>query len=216
MKAMILAAGRGERLRPLTDVTPKPLLIYQGKPLIEYSLERLRQAGFNDIVINVAHLGQQIIEYCGDGKRWGVNIVYSNEGTQALETAGGIAKALPLLGDAAFVVVNADVVCDYDLSALRQKTVDWAHLVMVANPQHHQQGDFGVDDQGRLSCVVESKSTYSGIGVYHPRLFAGVPAQPLKLRPVLDEAIQAGHLTGELFGGRWDDIGTVERLLSAA
>lgn len=215
MKAMILAAGRGERLRPLTDVTPKPLLRYQGKPLIEYSLERLQQAGFTDVVINVAHLGGQIIEHCGDGQRWHLNICYSDEGAQALETAGGIAKALPLLGLQAFIVVNADVVCDFPLADLRNKAVDLAHLVMVKNPNHHQQGDFGIDELGRLSSQVAEKYTYSGIGIYHPDLFAGIPAEPLKLRPVLDQAIQQQRLSGQLFEGRWEDVGTVERLLSA-
>ena len=217
MKAMILAAGRGERMRPLTDATPKPLLKAAGKTLIEYCLKNLATAGFNDIVINVAYRGRQIMDYCGNGSRWGVSIHYSDEGETALETAGGIAKALPLLGDAPFLVVNADILFDYPLAALRDKTVDLAHLVMIDNPPHHPRGDFCLHASGLLSEQGEEKLTFSGIGIYRPALFADVKAdQPLKLRPVLNQAMQQGKVSGERFDGMWLDIGTPERLLEVS
>lgn len=212
MKAMILAAGRGERMRPLTDITPKPLLKAGGKALIEYSIERLVAAGFKEIVINVAHLGRQIKDYCGNGKRWGASIAYSDEGETALETAGGIALALPLLGDKPFLVVNADIVSDFPLAQLRDKKIDLAHLVLVDNPPHHPQGDFSLAANGRLDEHGDEKLTFSGIGVYHPDLFQNIPAGPLKLRPVLDAAIRQGRLSGEKFDGLWLDIGTQQRL----
>ena len=213
MKAMILAAGRGERMRHLTENTPKPLLKIADKALIEYSLEGLVNAGFTEIVINVAYLGQQIQEYCGDGSRWGVSIQYSDEGETALETAGGIAKALPLLGEKPFLVVNADILFDYPLAELRNKQVDWAHLVMIDNPPHHPQGDFCLQADGRLSEQGEPKYTFSGIGVYHPAMFADLQVgQPLKLRPVLNLAMQQQRISGEYFNGLWLDIGTPERL----
>lgn len=215
MKAMILAAGRGERMRPLTDHTPKPLLQVAGKALIEYSLEKLAGAGFTDIVINVAYLGRQIRDYCGDGRRWQVNIEYSDEGAQALETAGGIAKALPLLGDRPFLAVNADILFDYPLAALRDKPVDLAHLVLIDNPPHHPKGDFCLAEDGLLAEQGPEKFTFSGIGVYHPDLFADVSVgQALKLRPVLNRAMQLGQVSGEYFNGLWLDIGTPERLLA--
>ena len=213
MKAMILAAGRGERMRHLTENTPKPLLKIADKALIEYSLEGLVNAGFTKIVINVAYLGQQIQEYCGDGSRWGVSIQYSDEGETALETAGGIAKALPLLGEKPFLVVNADILFDYPLAELRNKQVDWAHLVMIDNPPHHPQGDFCLQADGTLSEQGEPKYTFSGIGVYHPAMFADLQVgQPLKLRPVLNLAMQQQRISGEYFNGLWLDIGTPERL----
>lgn len=212
MKAMILAAGRGERMRPLTDHTPKPLLKAGGKALIEYSIEKLAAAGFNDIVINVAHLGRQIIDFCGNGERWHVNIVYSDEGETALETAGGIAKALTLLGEKPFLVVNADVICDFPLQTLLGKTIDLAHLVLIENPPHHLEGDFSLEQNGLLSEQGLYKLTYSGIGVFHPELFAGIPASPLKLRPVLNQAISRQRISGEKYSGLWRDIGTPERL----
>jgi MurNAc alpha-1-phosphate uridylyltransferase len=214
MKAMILAAGRGERMRSLTDVTPKPLLKVAGKALIEYSIENLVKAGFSQIVINVAYLGQQIKQYCGNGSRWNASIQYSDEGETALETAGGIAKALPLLGDRPFLVVNADIIFDYPLAGLRDKAIDLAHLVLIDNPSHHPQGDFGLDQAGLLSEQGESKFTFSGIGVYRPALFKAVSADHvLKLRPVLALAMQQGRVSGEIFSGLWLDIGTPERLL---
>ncbi|AEF99369.1 N-acetylmuramate alpha-1-phosphate uridylyltransferase MurU [Methylomonas methanica] len=213
MKAMILAAGRGERMRPLTDHTPKPLLQVAGKALIQYSLEKLAAAGFTDIVINVAYLGKQIKEFCGDGSRWQLSIAYSDEGAQALETAGGIAKALPLLGDRPFLVINADILFDYPLAALRDKAIDLAHLVLIDNPPHHPNGDFSLVENGLLAEQGLEKFTFSGIGVYHPDLFAEVSlGQPLKLRPVLNQAMQRGRVSGEYFNGLWLDIGTPERL----
>lgn len=214
MKAMILAAGRGERMRPLTDVTPKPLLKVAGKALIEYSLENLAKAGFFDVVINVAYLGQQIIDYCEDGGRWGLSIRYSDEGNMALETAGGIANALHLLGDEPFLVLNADIVSDYPLLELRKKTIELAHLVMIDNPPHHRQGDFCLHDSGLLSEQGDNKLTFSGIGVYHPSLFTDVKeGQALKLRPVLSLAMQHGKVSAEYFDGLWMDIGTPQRLM---
>ena len=217
MKAMILAAGRGERMGTLTDFTPKPLLSLAGKALIEYSLESLSQAGFKEIVINVAYRGQQIIDYCGDGRRWQVSIQYSDEGSVALETAGGIARALPLLGEQPFLVVNADIIFDYPLSRLRCQSVDLAHLVLIKNPPHHPIGDFYLNPQAKVSEQGSDKLTFSGIGVYHPDLFKAVdPNQPLKLRPVLNQAMQQGKVSGEFFTGLWQDIGTPQRLQEIA
>ncbi|MGZ4959078.1 MAG: N-acetylmuramate alpha-1-phosphate uridylyltransferase MurU [Methylomonas sp.] len=212
MKAMILAAGRGERMRPLTDITPKPLLEAGGKALIEYSIERLVAAGFRDIVINVAHLGRQIKDHCGNGHQWGASIVYSDEGENALETAGGIAFALPLLGDKPFLVINADIVCNFPLAGLRNKKIDMAHLVLVDNPQHHPLGDFNLAKNGLLTEQGEEKLTFSGIGVYHPDLFRNIPIAPMKLRPVLEKVMQQGQVSGERFEGLWLDIGTPQRL----
>ncbi|OQW77489.1 MAG: mannose-1-phosphate guanylyltransferase [Proteobacteria bacterium ST_bin11] len=216
MKAMILAAGRGERMRPLTDHTPKPLLKAAGKTLIEYTIENLAAAGFGDIVINIAHLGEQIKDYCGSGKRWNVSIAYSDEGETALETAGGIAKALPLLGDKPFLALNADIVCDYPLADLRARPIDLAHLVMINNPPHHPEGDFSLTASGLLDQQGTQKLTFSGIGVYHPMLFADIPVAPLKLRPVLNRAMQVQRISGEKFSGLWMDIGTPERLQTLA
>ncbi len=212
MKAMILAAGRGERMRPLTDHTPKPLLTAAGKALIEYNIENLVAAGFTELIINIAHLGDQIKYYCGDGTRWNASIIYSDEGETALETAGGIAKALPLLGDQPFLVLNADIVCNYPLADLRKREIDLAHLVMINNPQHHPEGDFAINAKGLLSDQEPNKLTFSGIGVYHPQLFYDIPAAPLKLKPVLNRAIQQQRISGEKFSGLWMDIGTPERL----
>lgn len=213
MKAMILAAGRGERMRPLTDTTPKPLLKVGGKALIEYCLENLAAAGFVEVVINVAYLGEQIMDFCGDGQRWGVSIKYSDEGETPLETAGGIAKALPLLGEEPFLVINADIFCDYPLAGLRSRRVALAHLVLIDNPAHHPGGDFCLQDNGLLSLACEEKLTFSGIGVYDPDLFADVASdQPLKLKPILSEAIGNDQVSGEYFNGFWLDIGTPARL----
>jgi MurNAc alpha-1-phosphate uridylyltransferase len=210
---MILAAGRGERMRPLTDTMPKPLLAVAGKPLIVWHIERLAAAGFRELVINHAYLGQQIEDALGNGEHWGVSITYSAEGT-ALETAGGIAKALPLLGDQPFVVVNGDVYTDYDFSRLLAglATGGLGHLVLVDNPPQHPQGDFGFMD-GEITVEATVKLTFSGIGLYHPALFAKVPHDcPAKLAPILKDAIHAGKLTAEHYQGVWHDIGTPERL----
>jgi len=212
MKAMILAAGRGERMRPLTDTAPKPLLKAGDKTLIEHSIENLLKAGFNEIVINIAHLGWQIKEYCGNGARWGVSICYSDEGETALETAGGIAKALPLLGEKPFLVVNADIIYDFPLTRLRDKSINLAHLVLIDNPPHHPTGDFSLNENGILSEYGADKLTFSGIGVYAPALFANLQPGPLKLRPILNAAMDREQVSGEKHTGLWLDIGTPERL----
>lgn len=220
MKAMVLAAGRGERMRPLTDLVPKPLLQAGGKPLIVWHLERLARVGLRKVVINHAHLGAQIEAALGDGARWGLSIAYSPEPEGALETAGGIANALPLLGDnEPFLVLNGDIWCDWDLAlaANALRPGDLAHLVLVRNPPHHPQGDFslrgsevGADpaaDGGTRSC------TFSGIGVYRPQLFADIRrGQPAKLAPLLRAAMTQQRVSGELHGGHWVDVGTPQRL----
>jgi MurNAc alpha-1-phosphate uridylyltransferase len=212
MKAFILAAGRGERMRPLTDHTPKPLLPAGGKPLIVWHLERLATAGFKEIVVNHAHLGSQIEAALGDGAQWGLHIQYSPEPPGALETAGGIAAALPLLGNEPFLVVNGDVYCDIDFGRFLKSTAD-AHLVMVPNPAHHNSGDFSLDGARVITADGEQTFTYSGVAVFAPAFFAEVkPGSVMKLRPLLDAAIAAGTLTGERHTGRWVDVGTPQRL----
>ena len=213
MKAMILAAGRGVRMRPLTDTTPKSLLAAGGKPLIVWQLENLARAGFADVVINHAHLGAMIESELGDGSRFGLAIHYSPE-REALETAGGIAAALPLLGAEPFLVINADVHTDYDYSGLGRLQLGdkLAHLVLVDNPAQHPRGDFAL----AAGCVRESGEpmlTFSGMGVYAPRLFAGIPSRAkVALAPLLRKAMAAERVSGEHFRGRWQDIGTAERL----
>ena len=217
MKAFILAAGRGERMRPLTDHTPKPLLCAGGKPLIVWHLERLRESGFREVVINHAHLGEQIEASLGDGSRFGLTIAYSPEPPGALETAGGIAHALDLLGDSPFLVVNGDVWCDWDFRralALAERQ-PLAHLVFVDNPPQHAGGDFCLD--GETVRYASSGSgptlTYAGTGVFSPAFFSGVPpGAVMKMRPLLDAAIAQGTVTGERHDGRWVDVGTPERL----
>lgn len=212
MKAMILAAGKGERMRPLTLTTPKPLVRAGGVPLIEYHLRALVRAGFKDIVINHAWLGQQIEDYLGDGSRFGVSIHFSPEG-EPLETGGGIFRALPLLGDEAFLVVNGDIWTDYDFSALRRPLDGLAHLVLVDNPEHHPDGDFILaDGQIHDGGAAADKLTYSGIAVLHPRLFAGCSDGAFKLAPLLRKAMAEGQVSGEHLKGRWVDVGTHERL----
>ncbi|WP_413439487.1 N-acetylmuramate alpha-1-phosphate uridylyltransferase MurU [Sulfuriferula sp. GW1] len=217
---MILAAGRGERMRPLTDHTPKPLLMAGGKPLIVWHLEKLADAGFTDVVINHAHLGEQIEAMLGDGKAFGIRISYSHE-AQALETAGGIVKALTMLDDAPFLVVNADIWTDYDfrkllprLDAMRTHRAAecLAHLVMVDNPPQHSRGDFALS-ANTVHSDGNALLTFSGIGIYRPALFAGMtPGQPAKLAPLLRWAMQREQVSGEYYAGRWRDIGTPERL----
>lgn len=218
MKAMILAAGRGERMRPLTDSMPKPLLKVGGKPLIVWHIERLVAAGFKTLVINHAYLGQKIEAELGDGSQWDAEIVYSPEGV-ALETAGGIANALPLLGDTPFLVVNGDVFCEIDFSHLEQvlKQPNLAHLVMVNNPEQHPKGDFLLQDDklkaDSFKANGDDKLTFSGIGVYSPMLFKPiVRGEAVKLAPLLKQAMLDGLVTGEHFQGVWHDIGTPERL----
>jgi MurNAc alpha-1-phosphate uridylyltransferase len=210
-RAMILAAGRGERMRPLTDHTPKPLLLVGGKPLIVWHIERLATAGYQEIIINHAHLGHMIEQALGHGEQWGVTIVYSPERV-ALETAGGIANALSLLGDAPFLVVNGDVFTDIDFSQLSLAPSTLAHLIMVDNPPQHIAGDFVLQD-GKLVAGAGDKLTFSGVGVYHPSLFSAIPVgEPAKLAPLLSSAIGRDLVTGAHHHGLWHDIGTPERL----
>jgi MurNAc alpha-1-phosphate uridylyltransferase len=211
MKALILAAGRGERMRPLTDHTPKPLLQVAGKALIEYHIEALGRAGIHDIIINLSYRGAQIEHYLGNGERYGVRLRYSHEGVPALETGGGIFKILPILDEKAFAVVNGDIWTDYDFAGLPQTIDTLAHLVMVDNPEHHQEGDFALQN-GRLLNDGETKLTFSGIGVYRPELFAGCQASAFPLAPLLREAINDNNISGEHYQGTWLDIGTPERL----
>jgi len=216
MKAMILAAGRGERMRPLTDTTPKPLLEAGGKPLIAWTLHALVRCGVSEVVVNLAHLGGEIERALGDGAQWGVRIRYSREPQGALETAGGIAHALPLLGAAPFLLVNGDIHTDYPFASLVGGNVPakgtLAHLVLIDNPPHHPAGDFGLAE-GRLTADASVRYTYSGIGVYDPALFAGVPrGTRCQLAPLLAPEIARGRVSGEHYRGRWFDIGTPERL----
>lgn len=214
MRAMILAAGRGERMRPLTDIKPKPLLEVGGKPLIVWHIERLKHAGFTEIVINHAHLGKQIEQALGGGDRWGVSIVYSPE-EKALETAGGIAQALPLLSpdhSAPFLVVNGDVFTNIDFSAITLNSSDLIHLVMVANPSHNPKGDFALSE-GRLLPQGDVMYTFSGVGVYHPDLFEPIRAgQASPLAPLLRLAIAERRAAATLHMNQWHDIGTPQRL----
>lgn len=212
MKAMILAAGKGERMRPLTLHTPKPLIRAAGVPLIEYHLKALAAAGFVDVVINHAWLGQQIEDHLGDGARFGLRIRYSPEG-EPLETGGGIHRALPLLGDEPFLVVNGDIWTNYDFARLRAPCDGLAHLVLVDNPAHHPGGDFQLH-QGRVSDGVPGMPglTYSGIAVLAPRLFEGCRSGAFKLAPLLREAMAHDQVSGEHHPGRWVDVGTLERL----
>lgn len=211
MKVMILAAGRGERMRPLTDHTPKPLLAAAGKALIEHTIEQLVTAGFHDIVINHAHLGQQIEKRLGDGSAYGAHIQYSPEAA-ALETAGGIINALPLLGDDVFLVVNGDIATDFPFAELKSRHVDLAHLVLVKNPEHHPQGDFGLNREGLVTEGDNEKFTFSGVGLYHPKLFKKPSPGIQKLAPLLHQAIAEQRVSGELHTGFWMDIGTPQRL----
>jgi MurNAc alpha-1-phosphate uridylyltransferase len=219
MKAMILAAGRGERMRPLTDTTPKPLLCAGGKSLIAWHLERLAAADFREIVINHAHLGEQIEASLGNGQNFGLNITYSPEPPGALETAGGIAHALPQLGSEPFLVVNGDIWCDWDVAQAKDRAAvlgqHLAHLVFVDNPPHHAGGDFCLDGERLGHAAGEKKQTvtYAGIGIFSPVFFASVPnGTSMKLRPLLDAAIEARIITGERHAGRWVDVGTPQRL----
>jgi len=211
MKAMILAAGRGERMRPLTDRVPKPLLEVAGKPLIQYHIEALREAGFDELVVNHAHLGEQIVARLGDGRAFGVHIDYSAEPPGALETGGGIRQALPLLGSDAFLVVNGDIWTDYPYRQLRRHPEGLAHLVLVDNPEHHRDGDFRLD-AGRVRVEGDARLTFSGIGLYRPELFADRAPGRFPLAPLLRSAMHTGRVTGEHYQGKWMDIGTTQRL----
>ncbi|QCU91094.1 nucleotidyltransferase family protein [Thiomicrorhabdus sediminis] len=226
MKAMILAAGRGNRLRPITDTLPKPLVPLCGKPLIEYHIEKLARSGVEEIIINHAWLGEQIEQTLGDGSRWGVKILYSAEPEGGLETAGGIINALPLLGENPFVLINGDVYCDFDFSDLIAKAQTLAvkeqgqntdlqlgHLYLVPSPEHNAKGDFGLPE-GRAQGPVSEQGdyTFSGLSVLHPQLFADMPVSFIALAPILRQAMQQQSLTASLQTGLWSDIGTLERL----
>ncbi|MDA3869377.1 MAG: nucleotidyltransferase family protein [Gammaproteobacteria bacterium] len=211
MKAMILAAGRGERLRPLTDHTPKPLLKVGAHSLIEHHLYKLKRAGIDDVIINIAWLGEQIQQSLGNGEKFGLNIHYSDEGAQALETAGGIIKALPLLGES-FLIINGDIYTDYDFEKLTHLELNSeAHLVMVENPDHNSSGDFALEN-GYLQNNGQPLYTYSGIGVYSQPFFADYPEGVAALAPILKEKIARQKVSGELYQNAWTDVGTIERL----
>ncbi len=215
MQAMILAAGLGTRMRPLTDHTPKPLLAVGGKPLIVWHIEKLVRAGYQDIVINMGWLGHQLPAALGDGSRWGIHLHYSDEQAEGiLDTAGGIIKALPLLGTAPFLVINGDVWCDYACEPRTLAAHTLAHLLLVTNPPHHPTGDFALAN-GRAHSEAGAdtpRHTFSGIGYYHPQLFAGLAYGKQPLAPLLRKAMQAGLVSAEFYGGEWLDIGTPERL----
>jgi MurNAc alpha-1-phosphate uridylyltransferase len=215
MKAMILAAGLGQRMRPLTDTIPKPLLVCAGKPLIVYHIEALAAAGIDEIVINHAYLGEQIEKALGDGSRYNVRIRYSPEG-EPMNTGAGIANALPLLGSEPFILTNADVSTDFPFQQLLTQPVDRAHLVMVANPEHNPRGDFALTKTGLLLADRDSDQgvalTYSGIGVLHPKLFDFCPQGPFPLRQPLINAMAQARVSGQLYKGRWTDVGTPQRL----
>lgn len=213
MKAMILAAGRGERMRPLTEHTPKPLLSVGGKPLLQYHLEKLAAAGFEDVVVNVSWLGQQIVDFC-DANPCGCHIHWSRE-PEPLETAGGIIQALPALGDEPFALVNGDIWTDYPFEHFRRQEapVGGAHLVLVDNPPQHRDGDFYLDDAARVAREGPGERfTYAGLGVYDPAMFSGSAPGKQALLPFLLAAIGQDRLRGEHYAGRWEDVGTPERL----
>lgn len=213
MKAMILAAGKGTRMRPLTNHTPKPLLEVAGKPLIVWHIEKLAAAGYRDIVINIAWLGYQIPKALGDGSRWGGSILYSDEQDEAaLETAGGIVKALPLLGAEPFLVVSADVWCAFDFQPVELAAGDLAHLILVKNPGHNPAGDFALQAGRVMADAGDSGYTFSGIAYYHPDLFSGLAYGNRRVAPVLREAMANGRVSGELYQGEWLDVGTPQRL----
>lgn len=215
MKAMILAAGRGSRLRPLTDNVPKALIEVQGTPLIVHHIQRLVDNNVSDIVVNLAHLGPQIKHCLGNGQQFGVNITYSEEPVGGYETGGGIVNALPLLGDKPFLVVNSDIFCSFDFTRLPALDKQLAHLVLVANPAHNQKGDYSL--QGHLLNVQQTHNnyTYSGIAVYDPKLFEACTLSRYSVTPLIKQAAKNQLVTGECFGGTWHDIGTVDRLRAA-
>ena len=213
-KAMILAAGRGERMGRLTATMPKPLLTVAGQTLIGRQLRSLAAAGIRDVVVNLAYRGEQLRQALGDGSRYGVAIQYSDEGPQALETAGGIVHALPLLGTEPFLLVSADVVHDFAFSDLTNTAGDLGRLVLVRNPTHHPRGDFGLTGVGRLS-LTPPRLTFAGLALLHPALFAGLAPGIRPLREVLRPAIAEGALSGQYHGGLWMDVGTPARLKAA-
>lgn len=211
MKAMLLAAGRGERMRPLTDHTAKPLLAAGGRALIDYHLFALQHAGVRSVVVNLSWQAAKLRARLGDGARFGLELRFSEEGPVPLETGGGIHRALPWLGPGAFLVVNADVWTDFPLGSLALPAGSLAHLVLVPNPGHHPGGDFALGEDGRIADA-GTKLTYSGIGIFDPEFFAGCQAGRFPLKPLLDRAREGGRLSGEPWTGRWFDVGTPERL----
>ena len=208
---MILAAGRGRRMRPLTDRVPKPLLEVEGRPLIVHLIESLAAGGFRELIVNYAHLGEQLVQRLGTGEEWGVSIQYSREAEGGLETGGGIFKALPLLDSDPFVVVNGDIWTDFPFHRLPERIPGLAHLVLVDNPAHHPQGDFSLR-AGEIVDTGGPRLTYSGIGVFRHGLFKGCAAGKFPLAPLLRQAVAAGQVSGEHYTGVWRDIGTPERL----
>ncbi len=211
---MLLAAGLGERLKPITKSTPKALVNVAGKPLIEYHLENLSNAGFKEIIINLSHLGEMIENHLGNGSRFNLDIEYSQEGETPLETAGGIIKALPKLGDKPFLVLNADIWCDHSLSFAKLSNDKLAHLVLVDNPKHNPEGDFAFE-LGEVYNHGNNCLTYSGMGLYDPKLFNSYAVEKLALAPILRKAIEDGLVSAEYFSGKWFDIGTIKRLEEA-
>lgn len=224
MKALVFAAGKGERMRPLTETTPKPLLPAGGKPLMAWHLEKLAANGITDVVVNTAWLADRFEPTLGDGARWGLRLHYSHEGAEPLETGGGMLHALPLLGDAPFLAINGDIWCDLDFATLPREPAGLAHLVLVDNPAHHPGGDFALDAGGAVHAAGEHRLTFSGIGVYRPQLFAnwrtalgpapGAELEPprFKLAPLLRAAMRGGQVSGQHHRGAWTDVGTPERL----
>ena len=224
MKALVFAAGKGERMRPLTDTTPKPLLPVRGKPLIEWHLEKLAALGVEEVVVNTSWLAHAFEPVLGQGDRWGLRLHYSHEGPEPLETGGGMLHALPRLGSEPFVAVNADIWCDYDFARLPREPAGLAHLVLVDNPSHNPEGDFALLEDGRVQAAGEQRLTFSGIGVYRPAMFsnwrsvigaaAGAELDPprFRLAPLLRAAMRAGEVSGEHHRGTWTDVGTPERL----
>ena len=215
MKAMILAAGLGTRMGALTRDLPKPLLVVGGEPLIAHRVRALVAAGFTDVVVNLAYLGDKIEAALGDGSRFGARIAYSREPDGPLGTGGGIRRALPLLGGAPFVLVNADVRCDYPLARLRRPLTGLAHLVLVDNPDHNAAGDFALQPDGRVANRGPVMLTFSGVSVIDPRLLDGVADDSFSLTPMLRRAADAGQVSGELHAGAWLDVGTPDRLAQA-
>lgn len=215
MTAMILSAGRGERMRPLTDIKPKPLIEVGGKALIVWHIQKLASLGFRDIVINIAHLGYMIPQYLGSGSKWGVNILYSDEQKEgALESAGGIANALKLINSDTFLVVNGDILCDYEFNRDFELFDDLVHLILVKNPKHNPNGDFGIIDNKAINDSNE-KYTFSGIGYYKKELFADLEPKKAPLAPLLRSQIDKKRVGASLYLGRWHDVGTIERLREA-
>ena len=214
MKCMLLAAGLGERLKPITNTTPKALVNVAGKPLIEYHLENLSNAGFKEIIINLSHLGEKIENHLGNGSRFNLDIEYSQEGENPLETAGGIIQALPKLGNKPFLVLNADIWCDHSLSFAKLSSDKLAHLVLVDNPKHNPDGDFAFEF-GKVNNNGANYLTYSGIGLYDPKLFNNYAVEKLALAPILRKAIEDELVSAEYFPGKWFDIGTIKRLEEA-